>query len=65
MRKAVEAFLQFLVGRDVILHTPFLIGRIRSHIKISGTGQTKQNCFAFAAFFTLKRLINGRADSVS
>ena len=65
MWKAVEAFLQFLVGRDVILHTSFLIGRIRGHIKISGAGQTKQDRFAFAAFFTFKRFINGRADSVS
>lgn len=52
-RKLINACLQFFIGRNIVAHLSVVEFFVGNHIKVTGSGQTKQDCFFFSGFLTL------------
>lgn len=65
MRDSVKTCLQIFVGRNIIAHLTIVIFAVSHHIKVSGSGQTKDDRLFFPGFFTFQCLVDSNTDRVA
>ena len=63
-RQGIKAGLQFLVRGHMVFHCAVVVGFVCRHIKVSRTGQAKQNGFRLAGLLAFERLVDRNADRV-
>ena len=63
--KRSKSFFKIFIGGQVILHDAVIVLLIGNHIKIAGTGQTKEDDLFLARFLALECFLDGHVDGMA
>ena len=59
---ALQIPCKLFIGRNIVCHLSIVKLLICNHIKIAGSGKSKNDSLFFSGFFTFQRLVNGNTN---
>ena len=62
LRQPCKSHCKLFIGRNIVCHLSIVKLLICNHIKIAGSGKSKNDSLFFSGFFTFQRLVNGNTN---